>query len=208
MGYRDLIEALTREGEAQGIEILEKARSEAESIITKAKYEADKLERSLIEESRLEIDIEIMKLINRAGLEAKRIFLQARYDVLKEVLHKLEERLSAMCKGNEYDQILEKLLKETLGEGLGNREEGDLIIYTDEDACDRLRKICQRLGLKVKVEAKEGISGGIEVEIISNDRKILMKNTFHHRLDKIRPEITLELNKLLFGAATMEVQPQ
>ena len=199
MGYRDLIEALTREGEAQSIEILEKARLDAESIIMKAREEADRLERSHIEESRSEIEIEITKLINIARLEAKRILLKAKHEILEDVLCKLEKNLSSLRKEEEYDQTMEKLLKETIGEGLGNRQERELIIYTGEGDCDRLRRICKKLGLRGRIESKEGIDGGIEVEIISDGKKILMKNTFRSRLEKMRSEITLELNKLLFG---------
>ncbi len=191
MSHQDLINALLQDGSRQCGQIIEKARADAEDIIKNTEKEIEQRKKVHLNKIEADIKIKSMQIINRAKLNANGKILKAKYEVIENIFQKATERFFEIKNENKYLSIFEKLCKEVLGDIKGETK----VIMDREDA-----SLFKKLFLDVKAElAPVNTSKVFGIELITKNGSVIIKNTLNSRLEKIKPELMLELNNLLFG---------
>ncbi len=191
MSHQDLINALLQDGKRQCEQIIEKARADAEGIIKNTEKELEERKRGLLNKIEADIKIKSVQIINRANINANGKILKAKYEAIEDIFQKATERFFEIKNENKYLSIFEKLCKEVLGDIKGETK----VIMCREDA-----SLFNKLFPDIKAEIAPVNSSNIfGIELITKNGSVIIKNTLNSRLEKIKPEIILELNNLLFG---------
>lgn len=192
MPYEDLINALLKDGKYQCEQIIEKARADAEEIIKNAEREAARQKQEYLAKIDSDIKKASMAIINRARIEAGGRVIRARYEIIEDIFNRAYERFLEIKNGKDYPFIFEKLCKEALRD-----VNGETRVLIDEDETELFKRFFP--DTTVKLEAVKGNRKMAGLELITSDGAVVVKNTLNSRLEKIKPELILELNKFLFG---------
>jgi vacuolar-type H+-ATPase subunit E/Vma4 len=197
MGYEVLIQTLLKEGENKSREIIEKARAESEAILREAKERACRLEQENRERLQKEIQARRAGILNRARIEGRGILLEAKHAVLDRVFERAKERLHDLLKqagcGDPTRHIWTRLVEESLPEG---RPAG-LKAILHEGAPHDLEEI-----LRVREVGCERVNDPdlwFGFRLVSSGGEMVVTNSYKARLEKVRPDLLVELNALLFG---------
>jgi len=191
MSHQDLINALLQDGKRQCEQIIEKARADAEGIIKNTEKELEERKRGLLNKIEADIKIKSVQIINRANINANGKILKAKYEAIEDIFQKATERFFEIKNENKYLSIFEKLCKEVLGDIKGETK----VIMCREDA-----SLFNKLFPDIKAEIAPVNSSNIfGIELITKNGSVIIKNTLNSRLEKIKPELILELNNLIFG---------
>lgn len=198
MPYEDLINALLKDGKYQCEQIIEKARADAEEIIKNAEREAARQKQEYLAKIDSDIKKASMAIINRARIEAGGRVIRARYEVIEDIFNRAYERFLEIKNGKDYPSVFEKLCKEALRD-----VNGETRVLIDEDETELFKRFFP--DTTVKLEAVKGNRKMAGLELITSDGAVVVKNTLNSRLEKIKPELILELNKFLFGELCLTI---
>lgn len=150
---------------------LKAADKRAEEIIAAAKVNAEeylKKERTASEESERLI-VERRKTV--AALDAKKIALKARQELIDECFEAAEKRILSLGK-EEYLAFVGKLVEE-------NSEDGDLLVLSSEEKyidAAFVEALSEKLGKKLGIsDEKETYVGGIVLRSSSCDKNLTLK---------------------------------
>ena len=151
----------------------------------KISYEKKKLDEEFAKES-----ARIGKRMNSAArLEAKRMLLQAREEIIVGVFEKVGERLKSMP-AEEYKAFLKSAIqigKEQLG--------ADMVVHCRQKDRDIVQAVGMGLNLKYK-DLREGTIGGILLE--SKATGSVMNFMFEDIIERERPVLREEIGKVLY----------
>ncbi|GIW54587.1 MAG: hypothetical protein KatS3mg082_0991 [Nitrospiraceae bacterium] len=189
MSYEQLIAALLAEGEAKRKELLGKARAEAERLIAQAAANAEALEREEERRVRDELAARRAEALSRASTDRLRLLLQAKHEVLDAVWRRTTEMAMALT-GRERARVLRGLLDELLDAA----PPGPLTVIIDPRERPHLVPYLKSRTLTVEERAQDDLLLGAEVVV---DGAIL-RTSLATRLAKARPQLLIELNRLLF----------
>lgn len=190
MAYDTLIAALLAEGEAKRKEIVNKARAQAEGLIARAAAEAETLEREADRRVREELARQREESLSRASLTRRRLLLQAKHEVLDAVWRRTAEKAMALT-GADRARILQGLLDELL-EAVPT---GPLTVIIDRRERAAVAPLLEARKLAVEERSRDDLLLGAEIVA---DGEIL-RTSFATRLAKARPQLLIELNRLLFA---------
>jgi vacuolar-type H+-ATPase subunit E/Vma4 len=189
MPYEMLIAALIEEGNAKRAAILRKARDEADRLIVEAHAAAEALEREADLCLRDESAKQRVETLSRAALARRRMLLDAKHEVLDAVWRRATEKALALT-GSDRARTLAALL----GELLAAAPSGSLKVVIDRRERPHLESYLRERALSFEEQQRDDLALGAEVE---NGGEIL-RASFSSRLAKTKPEILVELNRLLF----------
>ncbi|MBI5043912.1 MAG: hypothetical protein HZC10_08850 [Nitrospirae bacterium] len=192
MSHQDLIKALLQDGRRQCEQIIEKAKADAEETVKNAERELEQLKKEELKKIESDIKIKSVETLNRAKVNSEGKVLKAKYEIIENIFQGAAKRFSEIKDSKEHPTVFEKLCKEILGDIKGDTK----IIIDKEDA-----KLFKKLfpDINVKIEPFQGNSRISGIELVTQNGSVIIKNTLISRLEKIKPELMLELNKLLFG---------
>lgn len=186
--------------------ILDKAKEDADKIVSDAEIKAKKVIEKAKEQKELKFKEEKRKVISEAHREASKILAQAslksRHEILKEkhiVINEIITRVKDELSHNVTDKkLFVRLVQETID---AFEAEEKLRIYVTPDDINVVREIIEENSkIKEKItEVNEIIDcmGGILIEAI--DGMVSINNTFDTRLEMLMPKILPEIGKKLFG---------
>ncbi len=154
MGIEKITDRITGEAKAAYDEAVEKARSEASSILAEAKEKADKILNEALAQGETEKENIIKYRKSVADIDAGKIILKKKQEILADCFDKATEALASM---DEYEYI--ELLV-TLGAS-ADMYGGSLLFNADER--DRIgQKVCD--GLNAAVAQKRRDKYGDEIQ--------------------------------------------
>jgi len=192
MPYETLIAALLEEGEAKRKTVLRKAQAEADGLIAEAATAAEALERETDTTTRREVAKRRAEILGRAMLSARQMLLQTKQEIVEAVWRRATEKAFALT-GMTRAQVLSKLLDELLLEG----PPGPVKVILDSREWIHLEDRLKDLGIPFEVQPRGDLALGLELE----GAGVRLRNSFLSRLTKAKPDLALELNRLLFTTA-------
>ena len=197
MGYEELIRDLEREAGRKKEAVLTAAREEARQIIADAMQQCDRLEQAFQDTIARDLEHERVRLLNRARREARMKLAEVKSELVRNVFARLEEKLKAVAAEKQYPSVLERLVNETRPEW----PPGEIILRADAGTRTLLKPLMG--GRAARFERMEGTAGREDpcggFELSDPAGRVTIRNTFRSRLDKARPDLRVEMNRLLFG---------
>ena len=206
-----------RKTAAEGIralrrEILSKARRQAEALIEEAKEEGE-VARRQAEEKAQAIREEILReaqeeaasikqrIVSTAQLEAQRMLLAKREELISQVFAEAQKRLAELRRSDAYPDVLRRLILEAAA-GLGN---GELIVWANEEDMamlndDFLTRVARELDPETRLRRGDSpvdIDGGVIVE--RADGRMRYDNSFAARLERLKDELRSQVYRILIG---------
>jgi V/A-type H+/Na+-transporting ATPase subunit E len=189
--------------------VLKKARADAEHVLDEAKLVADgvrqqaqqqaKAEREkVLERARQEAERIRGQAVAVAQLEARKLKLEQREELLDEVLSAARQRLPTVQQWTDYDQIVDYLVREAVVQLKADQcrvrvDERAQQILTPE----LLAAISTELG--VQVQMGETLEYGLGAVTETMDGRRQYDNTLEARLDRQQEELRFPVHRLLMG---------
>lgn len=201
MGYDTLIQALLAEGDAKVREIDARAEAEAREVIDRAVNEAeeDAERRARLAAKDRARDREA--ILVRAGMDARRIALSARWAALHEAFAAAERRLFAAAGTPAYAAVLNALADEALPPiESGGQPPGEVSVVVDgRDAADWKPILDARRVPWAAEQGRDELRCGLEV--VAEGGRVRIRNSFRSRLDRIMTEVAAEIEALWRASA-------
>lgn len=190
MAYETLIAALLQEGDAKCKAILRKAQAEADRLIAEANATATALDHEADAQVRHEVARQRIAIVGRATLGGRRILLEAKHEILEAVWRQVTEKALALT-GTERAGILRSLLEELLA----IVPPGPLkaVIASRERAY--LEGLLEARRIPFEQQHRDDLLLGVELEAGGE----LLRSSLATRLAKAKPELVVEMNRLLFA---------
>jgi len=189
MPYQALIAALLEEGEAKVTAILLEARTAADRLITDNQSCIEALD----DETNRHIDREVAtqrnKILRQANLASRHFLLQAKHDVLDAVWEQATKHALTLT-GETRGQVLRMLLDELLA----SASPSTLTARIDSREERYLKNLLSEKEISYETQHKDDLLLGMELE----ESGICLTNSLATRLNKAKPELTMELYHLLF----------
>lgn len=189
MPYQALMTALLEEGEAKATALITKARMEADRLIVNAKSSMATLDH----ETRLQVQNEVARqrtlIVCRASLTSRHILLQAKHEVLDAVWEQATKHALSLT-GKTREQVLHMLLDELLA----SASPGSFTVRIDSREELYLKNLLSEKGISYETQHRDDLLLGMELE----ESGVCLTNSFATRLNKTKPELTMELNRVLF----------
>ncbi|MBI4401770.1 MAG: hypothetical protein HY581_09075 [Nitrospirae bacterium] len=190
MPYETLIAALLEEGDAKCKAIVRKARAEADRLINEAAAAAETLAREADLHVQQQGARQRVEILSRATLSERQILLQAKQEVVEAVWRRGTERALALI-GPARARVLRALLDDLLT----SAPPGSLKVVIDGGERASLVPYLQARGLPFEEQHRDDLLLGVELDC-GGER---LRSSFATRLAKAKPELTIELNRLLFS---------
>ena len=158
-GAELLTRAIITQAQEEAEKIRVAARAAADALIATAEAEAVRRRQALAEEQQARALKEKDKALVLAALEARRLFLQSREELIERVFVRAEEALTAFRKQPSYPGLLRQLIQEGIAALTGNEF---VVEVTPEDLplAEQVLSSPAWHGKSAAVQATEGISGG------------------------------------------------
>lgn len=189
MPYQALITALLEEGEAKATALITKARMEADRLMVNTKSSMANLDH----ETRLQVQNEVARqrtlIVCRASLTSRHILLQAKHEVLDAVWEQATKHALSLT-GKTREQVLHMLLDELLA----SASPGSLTVRIDSREELYLKNLLSEKGISYETQHRDDLLLGMELA----EPGVCLTNSFATRLNKTKPELTMELNRVLF----------
>jgi vacuolar-type H+-ATPase subunit E/Vma4 len=185
------------------------ARAEAEQILADAKLKAQTVQQSaqnqaageraqIIERADQEAERIRSQAVANAQLKVRTLQLERREMLLNNVFAAARQRLPAVQRRADYEQIVRRLLREALihlgaDEVLVRADEQTRLLLTDQ----LLAEVSQELGMQLQLGTplKEGT--GVVVETMDGHR--YYDNTLEARLNQLQSTLRYSVYQLLMG---------
>ncbi len=188
-----LIDIIRLESEKVVREYNEQAEAEAEAILKKARESSEQLK----EQARLRIRDEAEAIMERRfnmyrfQTNAKRYELKA--SAIECIWSDAASIIAKIRSSAGYGDILRELFSGCVEDV----PEGSIVRTSPEDA-DIIGVCIEKSGKKLVLETDERVRDG--VEFVWPDRKIAVKNTLSHRLEKMKAGGVAEISSILFAS--------
>ncbi len=195
MGLEAIVSAIAAEAATQVAEIRAGAERQVAELLDEARIRAD-LERREREVGRdAAAERARARIVNRAHLEADRLLAEAREEMFQEALVRLHRRLEEVAAGDEYPDILRRLLAEATAvlhdEGLTIR-----VRATDGPA---MQRIVAENSMQSAVDPSLECLGGLDLET-ADGRAV--RNTVAARLVRAERQLRLTAVEVIPELAT------
>lgn len=198
MPYETLIDALLEEERTKSEAIVRTAQAEAERVIHDAQQQCEILNREAHAAIRRNLSTQRTAILSRAGLAARHVLLQTKREILDAVWHHAGQKAMSLT-GHARTTVLNALLDEILSAASSDESPRVLI---DSRERPYLEDILNERGIHFEEQQQDDLRLGIRLEA---DGEVLT-NCFAARLAEANPELTIELNRLLFTEETVGAQ--
>ena len=195
MGLEAIVSAIAAEAATQVAEIRAGAERQVAELLDEARIRADleRRERKVGRDAAAERAR--ARIVNRAHLEADRLLAEAREEMFQEALVRLHRRLEEVAAGDEYPDILRRLLAEATAvlhdEGLTIR-----VRATDGPA---MQRIVAENSMQSAVDPSLECLGGLDLET-ADGRAV--RNTVAARLVRAERQLRLTAVEVIPELAT------
>lgn len=188
---------IIKDAEEKRNEILNAAKKESDSIISKEVKKAKNLEVELIEKAKIEAKARENRVISNARLKVRNNELKAKQDMISKVFKTAVERLNSLST-LEYKEYILKVLNSLDLDGT----ETIIINKKDREILDS--KLLSDLNEKLVKSGKKGnisinTNGNFNGGFILDRNGIQINNTFESLVNSLRGELELEVTKVLFN---------
>lgn len=202
-GIRALSRAVLDDTKAEAEQIVAQAQGTARALRGDAESEAERISTEILAEAEGEIAHLRQRSLATSRLEAQRLLLTRREELIAAVFARAEERLGELRESPGYKQVLLDLIRDgvdKLGEPpevaarLSARDAG---LLGDAD----LAQLAERWRGRVRLSLGPAleISGGAVIETADGHKRY--DNSFEQRLALLRAGLRAEVYQLLRGAA-------
>ena len=192
-----LYRVIQKNGHTEAEKILAQAREQAQSIVRDAERKVHgELEQHLAEK-RQDAFQQARKLKDGASLKARQLVLQAREELMQELLGEARQQLETMREEAGYPELLQSIalqaIRELPGEHVWIQVRKDDQSLVNETFCQNLSRVSER---KVDLFPEPtAISGGCLA--YSSDKRVLVDFSFSALLSRAQPQLRELLAKEL-----------
>ncbi|GMV50811.1 MAG: hypothetical protein AMXMBFR67_23540 [Nitrospira sp.] len=190
MPYETLIDALLEEGRAKSEAILRKAQAEAERLLNDVKRKSEALDHEVDSLLHRDLSAQRTAILSRAALSGRHVLQQVKQEVLDEVWRHASQKAMTLT-GNVRTNVLTALLDEVL---FAFSSPTPCVLIESRER-PYVEDILKERRIHFKEQHQDDLLLGIKLEA---DGQVLT-NSFATRLVKAKPELMIELNRLLFA---------
>ena len=192
MALEDIFRALDEQADKECEDILSTARAQAEAIVADAEEQAAGVCQACVDHTATAMERKSTKQINAARLEGKKKVASVKEAAVSEAFDKAADSLSSARSQASYPAVFKVLVQEAIA-GVT----GDMVLLVDPADEALGRQVLDELGVDAAVKADLSASGGVAV--LTGNGRIMRRNTFEDRLDKVRHSIQSEVAEILFS---------
>lgn len=190
MPYEMLIDALLEEGRAKSETILRKAQAEAERLLNEVTQKSEALDREVDSLIHRDLSLRRTAVLSRAALSGRHVLLQAKQEVLDIVWSQVITKAMSLT-GQARTKVLNALLDEVLA-AFPSQSPRAVIERRERPYLEHL--LHQR-HIPFGEQHQDDLLLGIRLEVNGE----VLTNSVATRLAKAKPELMIELNRLLFA---------
>ena len=193
MSLETVVEDIREKARGDAERILSESDAEGKEIIDKARKEASVNRAVGKEEISRKIELEKEQKFSSTNLAAKQKTLEKKRDLLELVRQEIEDEISQI-KGKEREELTGKLIESSIKEFIGVK---DVFVYGNlED--EKLLKSLLKKHKGVKYGGEYECIGGVVMESESARRRV--NNTFDSINETVWTEELKNISELLFGS--------
>ncbi|MDO9549671.1 MAG: V-type ATP synthase subunit E family protein [Methanoregula sp.] len=193
MAYENLLKSVDESAEERERELRETARITIESLIKKAREQAEQIRQSHISDAEKSAAIEKNKLMYLAGAENKAHLIKIREHLFAAAFDEAKLRLSQLRNDPEYPDIFKKLTVDAAA----SFQEGGFHVHVDKRDEELCRKTLASLNLHAEIIPDLKSAGGL-VACLPN-QSVIISNTVESRLERAQDLKKLEIYSILTG---------
>jgi V/A-type H+-transporting ATPase subunit E len=178
--------------------IIRDAETKAAKILRDAKTEAESRHLSLLAEAKEKSELEQKKMKSLTQIEIRNIRLQVKENYINDVFDKALARLKQFVESDRYPSYLLEFIEESSKK----IDSEQLVVFVNSKDRKLLKNgmfedLSKKIGKKLTL-ADETVDclGGCIVK--TQDMRLQYDNTFEKRLHVLRPNLRIELAKILF----------
>jgi V/A-type H+-transporting ATPase subunit E len=176
---------------------ISQAKAEADDILNQAKAELEKEKKALELETEKAIKIQRNRAISEAKLEARKMKLTAKEEVIKKAFELANERFKIL-EGHKIEGYLGRAIKEAISH-LGP----DVIVLCNSKDSQMVSRVVSGINPRISVSS-EGIDilGGAIIR--TKDEKAQIDATFEGVMERMKGDLRREVAQILFGEIKKE----
>ncbi|MEA3346410.1 MAG: V-type ATP synthase subunit E family protein [Chloroflexota bacterium] len=197
-GFSGLSRGVLGEARAEAREILENAEAKAERIRRQAREQAEARREEILGRAKQKTEPIRRQAIASAQLEAQRLQLESREELLRQVFSAAREELRSAPQWPDYPEILRYLIREAAS----NVAAEEIAIHADAQTQEYLsdpflRELGEQLG--VRLRRGELLDEGVGIVAETPNGHRLYRNTLEARLRRLRESLRAPVYRLLRG---------
>jgi V/A-type H+-transporting ATPase subunit E len=193
-----LSRAVLSEAQAEAEQVLEAAQARADTIRDRAQEQAQAEREEILARARRDAERVRSGCVASAQLEARRLRLERREQVLDRVFETVRQRLPNVQGWTDYDQIVRDLTREAVGHLSADAVRIRADARAREVLADStLFELSEELGVRLRLEELDDGRTGIVAETMDGHRRY--DNTLQARLDRWQDALRAPVYRLLMG---------
>ncbi len=200
-GISNIIEIINAKTVKKEEEIISEAERHKKIKLEEAKRRADEKASTITEKAELQAKSELSRYEASAKLKSKYRMLEAKNELINEVLTTVEKQMESIVGKAEYKKVLARLIVD--GCKAMSEEKLELILpkghasYVDIAELEKIiaKEIGKKTKLSISKETKRS-KGGVIIRRLDNTKWV--NNTFEDRLERFENTIRDTISKILF----------
>lgn len=200
-GISNIIEIINAKTVKKEEEIISEAERHKKIKLEEAKRRADEKASTITKKANLQAKSELSKYEASAKLKSKYRMLEAKNELINEVLTTVEKQMESIVGKAEYKKVLTRLIVD--GCKAMSEEKLELILpkghasYVDIAELEKIiaKKIGKKTKLSISKETKRS-KGGVIIRRLDNKKWV--DNTFEDRLERFENTIRDTISRILF----------
>jgi len=202
-GTDKIVSSIMSDAQIKADSILGKAEEESNSILEAGQKEALMEKEIILEEAKKQSNMKFQQIISEAKMNARRMELEAREEIIEEAFKTAEEKLKEIASSDSagYKESLKQNIIEAATEIGG----GELVVFLKEsdvakikDSITSIEKDVTETGIKTTLEIGENIKtiGGTILK--TKNGEIEVNNTIEARMLRFKKDLRSEVAAILF----------
>lgn len=200
-----LAETILQKARTEAEEMVDRARRVAQRDVEHAREEAETLRRERLQRAQQRIEQEQRRSYGQIDIDAQRRRMAQQEELIQAVFRSALDALRSMSRDEKYAQILVRLIEEgvvVIGGDRGtmvlNRVDGK--VFGGEKMRWLEQQVSERLGRDVQFAlSDQAIEASGGVFLCSEDARVSFDNTFEGRLERNQDELRGAVAEVLFG---------
>lgn len=192
MALEDIFRALEEQAEQECQEILADARDQAEGILEEAQDEAEEIRKRLVDETERSTRQKASQSVNSARLETKKKVASLKQEAVANAFEKALDKARSIRDSESYAKTFRALAEEAATD-----LEGDMKVLVDQADVELAKRTFDEMGVAAEVAAEIETVGGLV--IVTGGGRIMRRNTFEDRLEKVQQHIQADVAEIMFS---------